>query len=244
MHHQRRPGRTRPQLRRDSRHNSTARTQVKSRASYLTHTSPALERLAYICRPSVFTWSSQPLAANHPCLHRRWGAPRCVPVTAGHAHRFAKHPPGARRGVHRGRAGAHCAIVGRDAPPVPSAALGWLDEEGEINGTPMAKMRPQKIPEKPAPVLPERMCGACWRTARARTSVIGGIWRSSGLFLDTHPGGGTSETPSGSAAITIQPVLRRFPISPPPSAAASLGGFGIGWSASFPISRYSRMRCR
>lgn len=31
--------------------------------------------------------------------------------------------------------------------------FGWLDEEGEIDGTPMAKMRPPKIPEKPVPVL-------------------------------------------------------------------------------------------
>src|SRR5260221_1140943 len=31
----------------------------------------------------------------------------------------------------------------------------WLDEEGEITGSPMAKMRPPKIPEKPVPVLPD-----------------------------------------------------------------------------------------
>src|SRR6266536_3530636 len=31
----------------------------------------------------------------------------------------------------------------------------WLDEEGEISGSPMAKMRPPKIPEKPVPVLPD-----------------------------------------------------------------------------------------
>src|SRR5713226_5685512 len=29
----------------------------------------------------------------------------------------------------------------------------WLDEEGEIDASPMAKMRPPKIPEKPVPVL-------------------------------------------------------------------------------------------
>ena len=33
--------------------------------------------------------------------------------------------------------------------------FGWLDEEGEIEGSPMAKMRPPKIPEKPVPVLPD-----------------------------------------------------------------------------------------
>jgi site-specific recombinase XerD len=29
----------------------------------------------------------------------------------------------------------------------------WLEDEGEIAGWPMAKMRPPKIPEKPVPVL-------------------------------------------------------------------------------------------
>ena len=29
----------------------------------------------------------------------------------------------------------------------------WLDEEGEIDASPMTKMRPPKIPEKPVPVL-------------------------------------------------------------------------------------------
>src|ERR1039457_3646846 len=33
--------------------------------------------------------------------------------------------------------------------------FGWLDEEGEIDGSPMAKTRPPKIPEKPVPVLPD-----------------------------------------------------------------------------------------
>src|SRR5215471_12528023 len=29
----------------------------------------------------------------------------------------------------------------------------WLDDEGEINGSPMAKMRPPMVPEQPVPVL-------------------------------------------------------------------------------------------
>jgi site-specific recombinase XerC len=41
----------------------------------------------------------------------------------------------------------------------------WLDEEGEITGSPMAKMRPPKIPEKPVPVLPDddvkRLLASC-----------------------------------------------------------------------------------
>jgi site-specific recombinase XerC len=41
----------------------------------------------------------------------------------------------------------------------------WLDEEGEITGSPMTKMRPPKIPEQPAPVLPDddvkRLLASC-----------------------------------------------------------------------------------
>jgi site-specific recombinase XerC len=41
----------------------------------------------------------------------------------------------------------------------------WLDEEGEISGSPMAKMRPPIIPEKPVPVLPDddirRLLASC-----------------------------------------------------------------------------------
>lgn len=33
--------------------------------------------------------------------------------------------------------------------------FGWLDEEDEIHRSPMAAMRPLKIPDKPAPVLPD-----------------------------------------------------------------------------------------
>jgi site-specific recombinase XerC len=31
--------------------------------------------------------------------------------------------------------------------------FGWLDEGGEIDGSPVTKTRPPKIPEKPVPVL-------------------------------------------------------------------------------------------
>jgi site-specific recombinase XerD len=41
----------------------------------------------------------------------------------------------------------------------------WLDEEGEIDSSPMVKMRPPKIPEKPVPVLPDddikRLIASC-----------------------------------------------------------------------------------
>ena len=61
----------------------------------------------------------------------------------------------------------------------------WLDEEGEISGSPMAKMRPPKIPEKPVPVLPDddirRLLGSCaGKDLRDRRDCA--IIR---LFLDT-----------------------------------------------------------
>jgi site-specific recombinase XerD len=61
----------------------------------------------------------------------------------------------------------------------------WLDEEGEIGASPMAKMRPPIIPEQPVPVLPDdqvrRLLDSCaGRDFRSRRDVA--IIR---LFLDT-----------------------------------------------------------
>jgi site-specific recombinase XerC len=61
----------------------------------------------------------------------------------------------------------------------------WLDNEGEIGGSPMAKMRPPKIPEKPVPVLPHddirRLLDSCaGKDFRDRRDLA--IIR---LFLDT-----------------------------------------------------------
>jgi site-specific recombinase XerC len=61
----------------------------------------------------------------------------------------------------------------------------WLDEEGEIDGSPMAKMRLPKIPEKPVPVLPDddirRLLDSCaGKDFRDRRDLA--IIR---LFLDT-----------------------------------------------------------
>ena len=61
----------------------------------------------------------------------------------------------------------------------------WLEEEGEITGSPMAKMRPPKIPDQPVPVLPDedirRLLGGCaGKSFRDRRDSA--IIR---LFLDT-----------------------------------------------------------
>jgi site-specific recombinase XerD len=61
----------------------------------------------------------------------------------------------------------------------------WLDEEGEINASPMAKMRPPIIPEQPVPVLPDaqikRLLDSCSaRDFRSRRDLA--IIR---LFVDT-----------------------------------------------------------
>ena len=63
--------------------------------------------------------------------------------------------------------------------------FGWLDEEGEIDGSPMARTRPPKITEKPVPVLPDedvrRLLADCsgkdFRDRRDLTIIR--------LFLDT-----------------------------------------------------------
>jgi site-specific recombinase XerD len=61
----------------------------------------------------------------------------------------------------------------------------WLDDEGEITSSPMAKMRPPLIPEKPVPVLPDddirRLLASCaGKDFRDRRDAA--IIR---LFLDT-----------------------------------------------------------
>ena len=44
--------------------------------------------------------------------------------------------------------------------------FGWLDDEGEIGRSPMAKTRPPKIPRQAgAGSPPMKTCGACWRIA-------------------------------------------------------------------------------
>ncbi|HWE56565.1 MAG TPA: tyrosine-type recombinase/integrase [Acidimicrobiales bacterium] len=45
----------------------------------------------------------------------------------------------------------------------------WLEDEREIPRTPMAKMRPPKVPEKPVPVLSEEQVRAILATCSART---------------------------------------------------------------------------
>lgn len=63
--------------------------------------------------------------------------------------------------------------------------FGWLDDEGEIDASPMAKMRPPKIPEKPVPVLSDEeirllLAGCSGKDFRNRRDAA--IIR---LFLDT-----------------------------------------------------------
>jgi site-specific recombinase XerD len=69
--------------------------------------------------------------------------------------------PTAARSIDREHAQAFIAAELERTAPSSAATryrslqrlFGWLDEEGEIDGTPMAKVRPPKIPEKPVPVL-------------------------------------------------------------------------------------------
>jgi integrase len=80
--------------------------------------------------------------------------------------------PTAARSIHRehveafiaAEPGAHRAILSCDAVSALQQLFGWLDKEGEIDGSPMTKRHP-KIPDKPVPVLPDedvrRLLAAC-----------------------------------------------------------------------------------
>ncbi len=71
--------------------------------------------------------------------------------------------PTAARSIHRKHVEAFIvAELERTAPPSAATRyrslqqiFGWLDEEGKIDGSPVVKTRPPKIPEKPVPVLPD-----------------------------------------------------------------------------------------
>jgi integrase len=80
--------------------------------------------------------------------------------------------------------------------------FGWLDEEGEIDGSPISKMRPPKIPDKPVPVLPDedvrRLLADCsGKHFRDRRDLA--IIR---LFLDT-------EMRLGGMAGRVRPAFKR-----------------------------------
>jgi single-strand DNA-binding protein len=55
----------------------------------------------------------------------------------------------------------------------------WLEEEGEITASPMAKLRPPIIPEPPVPVVPKdglrRLLATCLMAADNHTSIVGNL---------------------------------------------------------------------
>jgi site-specific recombinase XerD len=56
----------------------------------------------------------------------------------------------------------------------------WLDEEGEIDGSPMAKMRKPIIPSSRYLSCPTLTLSDCWTAARGATSATAATPRSSG----------------------------------------------------------------
>lgn len=87
--------------------------------------------------------------------------------------------------------------------------FGWLDDEGEIDRSPMAKTRPPKVPEKPVPVLPDddvrRLLTDCsGKDFRDRRDLA--IIR---LFL------GTGMRLEGMAGLRYTPAIPRRPTPPP-----------------------------
>lgn len=65
----------------------------------------------------------------------------------------------------------------------------WLDDEGEISGSPMVKMRPPIIPESRYPSCRTTKSRACPLRVRARTSAAVATPRSSGC--PSIPAGGS-----------------------------------------------------
>ena len=55
----------------------------------------------------------------------------------------------------------------------------WLEEEGEVTVSPMARMHPPKVPEVPVPVLGDDDCAACSPPAPARSTSSAGTPPSS-----------------------------------------------------------------
>jgi site-specific recombinase XerC len=119
----------------------------------------------------------------------------------------------------------------------------WLDEEGEITGSPMAKMRPPIIPEKPVPVLSDddirRLLDSCaGKGFRDRRDCA--IIR---LFLDT---GMRLEGMAGLRYSADDPELSDVDLR---SRAARIIGKGrrelvlpIGAKTARDIDRYIRVR--
>jgi site-specific recombinase XerC len=121
--------------------------------------------------------------------------------------------------------------------------FGWLDADGEIDRSPMAKTRPPKIPDKPVPVLPDdnvrRLLADCaGKDFRDRRDLA--IIR---LFLDTgmrlegmaslrYSGGDpeASDVDLRSRVVRITAKGRREPVLP------------IGAKSARDIDRYIRVR--
>jgi site-specific recombinase XerD len=63
----------------------------------------------------------------------------------------------------------------------------WLDDEGEISGSPMIKMRPPIIPEQPVPVLSDDQvrphCPKVSGVIGAGVRVFGAGLRSGGMLI-------------------------------------------------------------
>ncbi len=137
--------------------------------------------------------------------------------------------PIAARSIHREHVEAFIAAeLERTAPSSAATRYralqrpsGWLDEEGEIDGSPMAKTRPPKIPDKPVPVLPDedvrRLLADCSGKDfcdRRDLAIIR-------LFLDT------GMRLEGMAGLATAPAIRRHPT----------WTCGRGWCGSMPKGR-------
>jgi integrase len=63
----------------------------------------------------------------------------------------------------------------------------WLEDEGELTASPMARLRAPIIPEQPVPVCPRMGCAGCWAPAPARASRTGRDTALILLLVDVGP---------------------------------------------------------
>lgn len=119
----------------------------------------------------------------------------------------------------------------------------WLDDEGEITGSPMAKMRPPNVPEKPVPVLPDedirRLLVSCaGKDFRSRRDcAIIRLFLDTGMRLEGMAGLRYSSDDPEASDIDLRARVARI-------SAKGLRElvFPIGAKAARDLDRYIRVR--
>ena len=152
---------------------------VESSISVRPHrTPPALESLAHFCRPGVSTWRrptcprgpSAPAPTTGRFSWRTWPARACPTLHA------ASIGSTSRRSSRPSLSAPHPRLPRRRYRSLQQLS-GWLDEEGEIDGSPMGQDAPAQDPREAGP----------GSARRGRAAAAGGLFRQ-GLPRPAGPG--------------------------------------------------------